>query len=133
MTMNEFDIDYETWLAKKPFGFSGCFRLRNEAQWMEAAIRSHLPWLTEAVLIVQPSEDNTYDIAYRMASEDKRVKVYEYPFDCDWIDTPGFYSKDPNAPGHMVHMSNWAFTKCRYSWIIKVEGDVLALSSFDEI
>lgn len=128
-----YDIDYETWSRPKPFGFSGCFRLRNESQFMETAIKSHLPWLDEAVLVVQPSHDNTVELAYRMAEQDERIKVYEYPFECDWIDTPAFYAKDPNAPGHLVHMSNWAFTKCRYSWIVKVEGDVLALSTFGDI
>ncbi|KKW13412.1 MAG: hypothetical protein UY48_C0001G0033 [Candidatus Gottesmanbacteria bacterium GW2011_GWB1_49_7] len=128
-----YEIDYEAWSAPKTFGFSGCFRLRNESQFMEAAIRSHLPWLDEAVLVVQPSKDDTTERAYRMAGEDRRIKVHEYPFECDWIDTPGFYAKDPDAPGHMVHMSNWAFTKCRYSWIVKVEGDVIATSTFADI
>ena len=120
-------------MSDYPFGFSGCFRLRNESQFMEWAILSHLPWLDEAVLVVQPSNDDTIEKAYRMAEEDERIKVYEYQFECDWIDTPGFYTKDPHAPGHMVHMSNWAFSKCRYSWIVKVEGDVIATSAFADV
>jgi hypothetical protein len=89
--MGEFGIDWDNWRNKpKPFGFSGCFRLRNESQFMEVAIKSHLSWLDEAVLVVQPSDDDTIKKAYRMADQDKRVKVYEYPFECDWIDTPEF-------------------------------------------
>ena len=76
----------------KPFGFSGCFRLRNEAQFMKVAIQSHMAWLDEAVLVVQPSTDNTYHTALDMAREDPRIKVYTYPFVPDWIDTPGFYT-----------------------------------------
>lgn len=129
----KYEVDHKTWAEPKPFGFSGCFRLRNETQFMRQAVFSHLPWLDEAVLVVQPSYDGTVDLAYRMAAEDSRVKVFEYPFECDWIDTPAFYAKDPHAPSHLVHMSNWAFTKCRYSWIVKVEGDVIALSSFGQI
>jgi hypothetical protein len=129
-----FEIDWDNWRAKTmPFGFSGCFRLRNESQFMEYAIESHLPWLDEAVLIVQPSDDDTIEKAHRMADENAKINVYEYPFECDWIDTPEFYAKDPHAPGHMVHMSNWAFTKCRYSWIVKVEGDVIATSAFADV
>ena len=132
--MNEYKIDWDNWRSKpKEFGFSGCFRLRNESQFMEYAILSHLDWLDEAVLIVQPSEDDTVDKAHRMAEENAKINVYGYPFECDWIDTPGFYAKDPHAPGHMVHMSNFAFTKCRYSWIVKVEGDVIATSAFGKI
>jgi hypothetical protein len=81
----------------------------------------------EVVLCVQPSEDDTLQIAYSLADEYGKVKVYYYPLIPDWIDTPGFYAKDPDAPGHMVHMSNWALAKCSYSWILKVEGDVIAL------
>jgi hypothetical protein len=102
-------------------------------QFMETAILSHLPWLNEAVLVVQPSEDDTIEKAYRMANDHERIEVYEYPFECDWIDTPEFYAKDPHSPGHMVHMSNWAFTCCEYSWIVKVEGDVIATSAFANV
>lgn len=129
----DFEVDYEQRAEPKPFGFSGCFRLRNESQFMKQAIESHMFWLHEAVLIVQPSDDNTVELAYEMADDCKRIHVYEYPFVPDWIDTPGFYEKDPDQPGHLVHMSNWALSKCRYSWIVKVEGDVIALSTFDDV
>lgn len=129
-----YEIDWQGWKGRhKPFGISGCFRLRNESQFMEVAIRSHLPWLDEAVLCVQPSDDDTLAIALRLATEDERVKVFEYPFVPDWIDTPGFYEKNPDEPGHLVHMSNWALSKCTYSWICKVEGDVICLSSFQNV
>lgn len=132
--IDDFSIDYDKWAEPKPFGFSGCFRLRNESQFMEKAILSHLPYLDEAVLVVQPSDDDTFEIASRLEFEyPHKIRVEFYPFVPDWIDTPGFYAKDPNAPGHLVHMSNWAFSKCNYSWIVKVEGDVICLSSFQNI
>lgn len=114
-------------------GISGCFRLRNEAQFMETAILSHLPYLDEAVLVVQPSEDRTVEIAYELAARFPIVRVYEYPYEVDWIDTPGFYERNPEQPGHWVHLSNWALTRCRYAWICKVEGDVIALSSLGNL
>lgn len=126
-------IDYAKWREPKPFGISGCFRLRNEAQFMTQAIRSFLPYLDEAVLVVQPSEDNTVELAYQLAESNSKVKTYEYPYIVDWIDTPGFYEKDPDKPGHLVHMSNFALSKCSYSWIAKIEGDVIALSTFQKI
>ena len=126
-------IDYEKWAQPKPFGYSGCFRLRNESQFMASAILSHLPFLDEAVLVVQPSDDNTLELAYDLADKYKRIKVFEYPLIPDWIDTPGFYEKDPDQPGHLVHMSNWALSKCEYSWIVKVEGDVICLPAFSFI
>lgn len=133
--MGDFEIDFSKWAEVKPMGISGCFRLRNESQFMEAAILSHLPWLDEAVLVVQPSEDDTVERAYRLRDSHPEydIQVYEYPYEVDWIDTPGFYAKDPEQPGHWVHLSNWAMTRCKYAWICKVEGDVIALSSFEKV
>lgn len=133
--MSAFEIDYGMWAEAKPMGISGCFRLRNEAEFMEAAILSHLPYLDEVVLVVQPSEDDTVDRAYRLrdAHPEHDIQVYEYPYMVDWIDTPGFYEKDPEQPGHWVHLSNWALTRCHYAWICKVEGDVIALSSLANV
>jgi hypothetical protein len=133
MTTPEVRIDYLEWNKPKPFGISGCFRLRNESQFMETAILSHLPFLDEAVLAVQPSEDDTLEIAQHLAEENPKIRVVLYPYIVDWIDTPGFYSKDPNQPGHWVHLSNWAMAQCNYSWIAKTEGDVICLSSFERI
>lgn len=122
-------IDYEAWRKPKPLGISACIRVRNESQFMSAAVRSILPLVDEVVLCVQPSDDNTVEIAERMADADEsdKIKVYYYSIVPAWIDTPEFYSKDPNSEGHLVHMSNWALSKCSYSWILKIEGDVIAL------
>jgi hypothetical protein len=130
--MNDTDdltIDFAAWRAKhKPHGISACIRVRNESQFMRAAVRSVVGIVDEVVLCVQPSDDNTREIAIALEQEyPGKVKAYYYPLVPDWIDTRGFYEKDPNQPGHMVHMSNWALSKCRYSWILKVEGDVIAL------
>jgi hypothetical protein len=126
---NELEIHWRAWLDKpKPHGISACIRVRNESQFMRAAVRSIIELVDEVVLCVQPSDDNTREIAIALEQEYAgKVKSYYYPLVPDWIDTAGFYSKDPDAPGHMVHMSNWALSKCTYSWILKVEGDVIAL------
>ncbi len=126
---DELEIDFQEWREKtKPHGISACIRVRNESQFMRAAVKSIVDLVDEVVLVVQPSEDNTREIAIALEHDyPGKVKSYYYPIVPDWIDTKGFYEKDPNAPGHLVHMSNWALSKCSYSWILKVEGDVIAL------
>jgi len=129
-----YEIDYFDWQARpKSPGISGCFRLRNESEFMRESILSHLDYLDEAILVVQPSEDATVEIAYELAGHYDKIRVYEYPYYCAWIDTPRFYSEDPGAPGHLVHMSNWALSKCTHEWICKTEGDVICLSSFKRV
>ena len=121
-------------MSDYPFGISGCFRLRDESQFMEAAILSHLPYLDEAVLVVQPSEDDTVERAERLGAEHpNKIRIAYYHWPVDWIDTPGFYEKNPDDWGHLVHLSNWALSQCRYSWIAKIEGDVICLSTFGKI
>lgn len=128
MTQDELTIDFEEWKNReKPMGISACIRVRNESQFMEAAVRSIVDLVDEVVLCVQPSDDDTLEIAEAMSVIYPKIKVYYYPLVPDWIDTKGFYEKDPDQPGHLVHMSNWALSKCTYKYILKVEGDVIAL------
>jgi hypothetical protein len=126
----EFDIDLDAWATPKPFGISGCFRLRNESEFMVQAVESFLPWLDEAVLVVQPSDDDTVGLAEELALKHDKVRVEHYPFVPYQIGTQEHYQEPPNSVHHLVHMSNWALSRCKYSWIAKVEGDVIALSTF---
>jgi len=129
----DFDIDLEAWEASKPFGISGCFRLKNEEQFMEAAIMSHLPWLDEAVLIVQKSDDDTINLAHKLSMTNSKIRYDFYPFDVARIDTDNHYNLPENSVRTMMHLTNWAISRCKYSWVAKIEGDVIGLSSFAAI
>ena len=129
----DFDIDLEAWEAPKPFGISGCFRLKNEERFMEAAIMSHLPSLDEAVLIVQKSDDDTINLAHQLSMKHPKIRYDFYPFDVALIDTPEHYDLPENSVRTMMHLTNWAISRCRYSWVAKIEGDVISLSSFAAI
>lgn len=133
IAVHELAIDFDAWRAPKLPGISACIRVRNESQFMRAAVRSVIDLVDEVVLLVQPSDDNTLELAHELADTYQKVNVYYYPLVPDWIDTAGFYAKDPDAPGHMVHMSNYALSKCSYSWVLKVEGDVIALPTLKGI
>ena len=128
-----YDINMDHWRAKKPFGISGCIRVRNEAQFMRASVESFLPYLDEIVLITQPSEDNTVELARQLAAEYDIVRVAEYPV----IPAAPLTDEHINTPVDSIHsfvyLSNWALAQCRYSWICKVEGDVVALSTFAQV
>jgi hypothetical protein len=124
---SEYDIDNGERAATKPPGISGCFRLRDEAEFMERAILSHLPYLDECVLVVQESQDDTVAIAHRLADEYGKVSVYAYPVIPRFIDHPQWKETPENSIYSFVYLSNWALSKCRYSWIAKTEGDVIAM------
>jgi hypothetical protein len=130
----EFDLPMAAWEAAKPHGVSGCFRLRSEAEFMRLAVESHLPWLDEAVLVVQPSVDRTFEIACALAAEyAPKVRVVVYPFDVFPVGSPQYRECPENSVRSMVHLTNWAIAQCRYSWVAKIEGDVIAMPDFGRI
>ena len=61
-----FDVSLAHRDRDKPHGISGMMRLRNDMDFTEESIVSHLPWLDELVIILQPSEDETEDLAYTL-------------------------------------------------------------------
>jgi hypothetical protein len=129
-----YDINMHAWAGPHPFGISGCFRLRNETEFMRAAIISHLSWLDEAVLVVQPSDDATPGLAAELMMDyPDKVRVVIYPFVPHWIDHPDFPRDPVNSIHSLVYFSNWALSQCSFSWIAKTEGDVVCLSSFGDI
>jgi len=129
----EYDIDEKKWKGSHVPGISGCFRLRNEEEFMERAVLSHLKYLDEIVLAVQPSEDGTVAIAEKLAVRFKKIKVYKYPVASHFIDHPDFATDPVNSIDSFVYFSNWALSKCTRAWIAKTEGDVICLPAFSEI
>ena len=129
----DFDISIEKWRETKPHGISGLFRLRNEAQFMMRAVMSHLPYLDEAVLIVQPSDDDTMAIAHDLAAKSNKVRVLWYPFKVHPIASDGHFNVPENSVHTMMHMTNWGISQCKFSWVAKIEGDVICLPTFVHI
>jgi len=131
---NKFDLNMEHWNKKdKPFGFSGCFRIRNDQEFMRQSIETHLEYLDEAILIIQPSDDKTEEIAKELAEKYEKVRIAYYPFIVHWIATEGHETTPVNDVYSLVHLSNWALTQCKYSWIVKTEADVICLSDFGKL
>ena len=132
---SEYDISHAEWSNPKPHGLSGCFRLKDEDEYMMAAIESHMPWLDEAVLVLQPSTDMTHRFAAILEERygPERVRLFSYPFPVAQIDTPDHYKLPENSVFTLMHFTNWALSRCRYSWVAKIEGDVMAMPSFGRI
>jgi hypothetical protein len=127
-----YNIDMPKWEGPHEFGISGCFRVRNDHEFLREAVTSHLPYLDEAVIVLQPSDDKTEKVVAELEKLEK-VRVVRYPVapvfitDPEWADTP------ENSIRSFVYLSNWALSQCRYSWIARIEADVICLSSFSQI
>jgi len=117
-----------------PFGISGCFRVCNDHEFLYQAVASHLPYIDEAVIALQPSNDETEEaVALLLKDFPDKVRVYRYPVapvfitDKKWEETP------ENSVTSFVYLSNWALGLCKYSWIARIEADVICLSPFKKI
>ena len=128
------DIDRTAWAGNHPFGISGCIRVRNDDEFLRAAVVTHLPYCNEIVLALQSSEDDSEQVCNDLAKQyPDVVRVVKYPvipvyiFDQAWDTTP------ETSAYSFIHLSNWALAQCRYSWIAKFEADVVAVSSMRRI
>jgi hypothetical protein len=129
-----FDVSVEKWAAPKPHGISGLFRLHNEEQFMEAAITSHINYLDQVVLVIQPSDDRTEELAYDLRSRARdTIKIVHYPFPLHPIGSEAQIAAPANSVYTLCHMTNWGIGQCDYSWIAKIEGDVIGLLPFENI
>src|SRR3990167_4797404 len=130
----QFDIHLGKWQAPwKPFGISGCFRVRNDPEFLYEAVTSHLPYLDEAVIALQPSDGETNKVAIELTKEFPKVRVEYYPVAPVFITDPEWPEVPENSIRSFVYLSNWALSKCRFSWIPRIEADVIGLSSFSKI
>jgi hypothetical protein len=129
-----FNIDTEKWAQPKPFGISGCFRVRNDDEFLYEAVASHLPYLDEAVIALQPSDEATEKEVKRLLHDfPDKVRVERYPVAPVFITDPEWEGTPENSIKSFVHLSNWALTQCKYSWIARIEADVICLSTFAKI
>jgi hypothetical protein len=127
-----YNIDLKQWEASHPFGISGCFRVRNDHEFLYEAVTSHLPYLDEAVIALQPSDEKTEAVVAELETLPK-VRVVRYPVAPVFITDSEWGSVPENSIRSFVYLSNWALSQCRYSWIARVEADVICLSSFCKI
>lgn len=139
----DYAIDMAKWREPKPHGISGMFRFKHEGEFGVHAISSHAKWLDEVVVILNLSDNETRfkvetvkNTLNRLAAYQDNfptVRVLEYPFEIP----PSKSMKHAQTPDNSIHakayFNNWCASNCQYSWIAKIEGDVIALSSFGKI
>ena len=107
-------------------GLSAMFRVHNEEAWIEAALESVLPWVDEAVVVLNLCTDRTATIVSRIQRKGRpgKVRVFDYPFKLHSMG-PG-HDKCPEDSVHACsYYYNFAQAKTRYSHVLKVDGDMV--------
>jgi hypothetical protein len=116
-------------------GISGCIRVCGDPEFLRETVESHLPYLDEIVLVHQPSGDPDLclQVCEGLEKQHPNVRLVRYPVKPYFIDTPEFKTTPDDDPKSFVYLSNWALKQCEYSWIAKIEADVIALNTFKNI
>ncbi len=131
-----YNIDMDKWKKwlDKPVGISGCFRVRNDHEFLYEAVASHIPYLDEAVIALQPSNKETHQVIKKLLKDfPEKVRVVNYPVAPVFITDPSWETVPENSIMSFVYLSNWALSQCKYSWIARIEADVICCSSFQKI
>ena len=112
----------------RPAGISAFLRVKNGADFVETAIRSHIRQFDEIVAVFNDCSDDTPDILSRLAFEfGERLRVFHY---VPRVFPPGSsdHAAEPEGSPHsLVHYSNFSLAQTRFSTVTKLDDDHIAL------
>lgn len=113
--------------SKKMPGVSAIVRLRNEADYLEQALNSILPFFDEFVIVYNQCSDRTPQIVEKFANkEPQRVKAFHY---LPEVFPPGSEQHRVLPPNHvssLVHYFNFVLSKASYQVCARWDGDMIA-------
>jgi len=113
--------------ARTP-GISAYLRTRNGADFVEATIRSHIPFYDEIVAVYNQCSDNTADILARLGQEfAPKLRVYHYGDRVQPLGSKAHAETPGDSPESMVNYSNFALSQTRHSVVVKLDDDHLAI------
>jgi glycosyltransferase involved in cell wall biosynthesis len=116
---------------------SAMIRVRNEAEFLEPAVRSLAPLADEIVLIDNLSTDGTADAIRRLKSGfPDKVVAYRYNHDVARVGSETWkLAAEPvgaRSPRLSSNYYNWCLERCRGPYILKWDGDMIALESLKQ-
>ena len=93
--------------ARRP-GISGFMRLKNEAEFLDRAVETHIGGLDELVMVHNDCSDETPEICRRWARKfPEKIKVVEYEPKVVPIFTPESRTIDARSPHSFANFSNF--------------------------
>ncbi len=114
------DEDFSKLDTPRPFGLSGHLRVRNEATILRSCLDSCLPFLDELIVTYNDSNDATEDILLEYVHRyPDKIRLFWYPL--EWGAIRGKVHARPL--GHLAQFYNFGYTKVRYSYYLKIDGD----------
>jgi hypothetical protein len=110
---------------RKP-GLSAMLRVHNEEAWIKAALESILPWVNEAVVLLNNCTDATPRIVAEVLMRNRdKVNVFFYPFDLHPMG-PGHDTCPPDSVHACAYYYNFAQAQTTLTHVLKWDGDMVA-------
>lgn len=111
-------------------GISAFLRTRNGADFIEAAIRSHIDFYDEIVAVYNQCDDDTDLILARLAREfGSKLRVFHYTDRVAPLGSKEHAETSEDSPHSMANFSNFAMSQTRYNIVVKLDDDHLAIPS----
>jgi hypothetical protein len=112
-------------------------RVKNEAEFLYAAIRSIVDDVEEIVLVDNQSTDGSPAVMARLRREfPEKVVLYDYPHPIRRIGQENWdYAADPArqaSPSLSANYFNWCKDRCTQSYVLNWDGDMVATDHFHE-
>jgi hypothetical protein len=111
-------------------------RVRNEEEFLFAAVSSIVAHVTEVVIIDNLSTDHTPDVIAELEREfPTKIRTEGYPHEVRRVGRENWeLASQPDHRGS-PHLSstyyNWALSRCRYPFVLKWDGDMIARAEFE--
>lgn len=112
---------------------SAILRVRNEQEFIAAAVRSIAPFVDEVVILDNASTDATPEIMRALARELPHVRTLQYPFEVARVGGENIEAVRAGEGASRRRLSsyyNWALRQCRCPFVLKWDGDMLAGDEF---
>jgi hypothetical protein len=112
---------------------SAMVRVRNEAEFLAAAVRSIASLVDEVVIVDNASTDASPEVIRELARELPAVRSYVYPHKVARAGREHLTAVeegDSRSPYRLSSLSNWALRRCRCPFVLTWDGDMLAGPEF---
>jgi hypothetical protein len=113
-------------IYKKPRlpGISGYMRLKNEAEFLDRTIETHIDGLDELIVTFNDCSDETPEICHRWQKKHPdKIKVYEYEPKVVPFSTPEARQIETRSPNSFANYSNYAMSLTNRRIVLRVDGD----------
>jgi hypothetical protein len=119
----------QIWKKARQPGISGFMRLKNEAEFLDRAVETHIGGLDELVMVHNDCSDETPEICRRWARKfPEKIKVVEYEPHVVPIGTPESLAIDARSPQCIANYYNFALSRTSCKIAIKIDGDHQAVT-----